>query len=83
MVVFTPFNPVGPENPDNPWIEQAYHHETFKVFPLLSRAVSFARRAVRTDFFGEVTVEEINLIDPNKPHLGGNKVEGGFEAVFH
>jgi hypothetical protein len=78
LVEHTPFAPTGPDNVDNPFIEQAYKHTRTDVLSNLPRAIAFARRAVKADFFGEVTIREATIVPNARNELEAEELDGGY-----
>ena len=70
-------------------IEEAYRRERLSVFRQLTKAVKFARRAIKTDYFGVAEITECTLVNPypeipdcriRREALEWKPVPGGYEA---
>jgi hypothetical protein len=71
-------------------IQIAYNKEENELFTSLSKAIQFARKIVKTDFWGCATVYEARLVNPysedvpdwqlKRTALRWEQIEGGYEC---
>lgn len=89
-----PFNPTEKEKEEilrhREIVDEAYDHEEERIFESLSKAIAFARKVVRSDFWGFATVFEAKLVNPYSDEIPDcllkpsarrwRQIEGGYEC---